>query len=157
MPEPSHLGSDGNARMVDVSEKKATFREAVARGTITLGRNAAKALENDEVPKGDVYAAARIAAITAVKRTWEVIPLCHPVTIGGVELELRKEGVAVRVTCRVTGVERTGYEMEALNGVTTALLTIYDMTKSLDRGMTIGEVRLLKKSGGKSGEYTWQK
>lgn len=152
----NHLSGDGSARMVDVSEKEATRREAVAGGKIVLGENASAALDSTDVPKGDVFAAARLGAISAVKRTWETIPLCHPLRIGGVDVDIRKEGREVSVICRVTGKESTGFEMEALCGVTAALLVVYDMTKALDRGMEIGEVRLLSKSGGKSGEYRWQ-
>ncbi len=152
----SHIDEKGNARMVDVSSKKATARTAVASGCIKLGRNASAAINDDSVPKGDVFSTARIGAITAVKRTWETIPLCHPLRIGGVEIDFNKNGDTVEVTCTVKGVESTGFEMEALTGVTTALLIIYDMTKALDRGMEIGEVRLIRKSGGKSGEYKWQ-
>ena len=142
--------------MVDVSSKEATSREAVASGRIKLGSNASAAIDDDSVPKGDVFSTARIGAITAVKRTSEIIPLCHPLRIGGVEIEFSKDGNTVCVTCTVKGVESTGFEMEALTGVTTALLIIYDMTKALDRGMEIGEVRVIRKSGGKSGEYKWQ-
>lgn len=156
MVSMSHLSGDGSARMVDVSNKDATRREAVAGGTITLGERASAALDSSDVPKGDVFAAARLGAISAAKRTWETIPLCHPLRIGGVEVNISKKGREVSVTCRVTGTETTGFEMEALCGVTAALLVIYDMTKALDRGMEIGKVRLLSKSGGKSGDYTWQ-
>lgn len=156
MKELSHLDRDGNARMVDVSAKEPTRREAVATGRIKLGENASRSLDRGSVPKGDVFAAARLGAISAVKRTWETIPLCHPLRIGGVEVDLRKSGATVTATCRVTGIESTGFEMEALNGVMTALLVIYDMTKSLDRGMEIDRVRLISKSGGTTGEYRWQ-
>jgi cyclic pyranopterin phosphate synthase len=156
MREMSHLGSDGSARIVDVSGKEPTLREAVARGTVILGANAVRALDDETVPKGDVYAAARLGAISAVKRTWETIPLCHPLRIGGVDVDIQRIGPEITVTCTVRGVETTGFEMEALNGVVTALLVFYDMTKALDRGIEIRDVRLLKKTGGKSGEYQWQ-
>ena len=156
MKQMSHIDEKGNARMVDVSMKEPTARTAVASGCIRLGRNASASIDDDSVPKGDVFSTARIGAITAVKRTWETIPLCHPLRIGGVEIEFSKDGNTVCVTCTVKGVESTGFEMEALTGVTTALLIIYDMTKALDRGMEIGEVRLIRKSGGKLGEYKWQ-
>lgn len=156
MQELSHLDKSGSARMVDVSLKSPSRREAVATGLIKLGENASRAVDDSSVPKGDVYAAARFGAISAVKKTWDTIPLCHPLKIGGVEVEFRKNGPEIQVTCRVTGVESTGFEMEALNGVVTALLVIYDMTKSLDRGMEINQVHLLSKSGGKSGDYRWQ-
>ncbi|MBN2587248.1 MAG: cyclic pyranopterin monophosphate synthase MoaC [Candidatus Fermentibacteraceae bacterium] len=156
MKDFSHLDMNGSARMVDVSGKEVSRREAVACGTIVLGENASRALDDSSVPKGDVFAAARIGAISAVKRTWETIPLCHPLRIGGVEVEIEKEGNEVTAKCRVTGTEATGFEMEALNGAVTALLVVYDMTKALDRGMEIRGVRLLSKSGGKSGDYRWQ-
>jgi cyclic pyranopterin phosphate synthase len=156
MQELSHLRRDGSARIVDVSGKEATLREAVARGTVVLGDNAAKALDDDRVPKGDVYAAARLGAISAVKRTWETIPLCHPLRIGGIDVDIQRDGGEITVTCSVRGMETTGFEMEALNGVVTALLVFYDMTKALDRGIEIRDVRLISKSGGKSGEYRWQ-
>jgi cyclic pyranopterin phosphate synthase len=113
-------------------------------------------LSEDAVPKGDVAAAARIAGISAVKRTPELIPLCHPLRIDSVDVSFRIEGDSVVCTCEVSGVERTGFEMEALTGVSIALLTVYDMLKSVDKGMEIGPVRLLEKTGGKSGEYRWK-
>ncbi|MCD4848946.1 MAG: cyclic pyranopterin monophosphate synthase MoaC [Candidatus Aegiribacteria sp.] len=156
MKKMSHIDKKGNARMVDVSSKEPTERTAVASGCIKLGKNASDSIDDDSVPKGDVFAAARIAAIQAVKKTWETIPLCHPIRIGGTLIELVKDGTSVTAVCTVKGIESTGYEMEALVGVTTALLTVYDMTKALDREMEITDVRLLRKSGGKSGEYIWQ-
>lgn len=156
MKKMSHMDEKGNARMVNVSSKEPAARTAVASGRITLGINASAAIADDTVPKGNVFSTARIGAIMAVKRTWETIPLCHPLRIGGVEIDFNRDGNTVEVTCTVKGMESTGYEMEALTGVTTALLIIYDMTKALDRGMKIGEVRLIRKSGGKSGEYRWQ-
>ncbi|MEN8208630.1 MAG: cyclic pyranopterin monophosphate synthase MoaC [Candidatus Fermentibacteria bacterium] len=156
MKKMSHLDEKGNARMVDVSVKEATRRTATASGCIKLGSNASAAIDNNKAPKGDVYSTARIGAITAVKRTWETIPLCHPLKIGGVEIEFSKDDNIVEVTCTVKGFDSTGFEMEALTGVTAALLIIYDMTKALDRGMEIGEIRLIRKNGGKSGDYKWQ-
>ena len=156
MKKMSHIDEKGNARMVDVSLKEPTARTAVASGCIVLGRNAASAIDDDSSPKGDVFSTARIGAIAAVKKTWELIPLCHPLRIGVVEIDFSRKGNTVGVTCTVKGMEATGFEMEALTGVTTALLIIYDMTKALDRGMEIGEVRLIRKTGGKSGEYRWQ-
>jgi cyclic pyranopterin monophosphate synthase len=157
MKKLSHIDNDGNARMVDVSSKEPTERIAVASGCIRLGRNASAAIDDESVPKGDVFSTARVGAIIAVKKTWETIPLCHPLRIGGVEIEFIKRGDTIEVSCTVRGLESTGFEMEALCGVTAALLIIYDMTKALDRGMEITEVRLVRKSGGKSGEYRWQR
>jgi len=156
MKRMSHIDDKGNARMVDISSKAPTERTATASGRIELGKNSSAAIEDDSVPKGDVFSTARIGAIAAVKKTWELIPLCHPLRIGGVEVDFTKNGSFVEVTCTVRGFDSTGFEMEALTGVTTALLIVYDMTKALDRGMKIGEVRLISKRGGKSGEYRWQ-
>jgi len=157
MMELSHIDDSGNARMVDVSSKEPTFRKAVAFGRILLGGNAVAAMDDNSVPKGDVFSTARIGAINAVKKTWELIPLCHPLKIGCADIDFRKDGNRIEVTCTVQGRDTTGFEMEALTGVATALLIIYDMTKALDKGMEIGEVRLLSKSGGKSGDYRWRK
>jgi cyclic pyranopterin phosphate synthase len=142
--------------MVDISKKEVTERAAAAFGRIRLGRRVARALRERSLPKGDALAAARIAAISAAKRAAYSIPLCHPVRIGGIEVDLKPGTEDMTVTCRVTGLERTGYEMEALSGVTAALLTVYDMCKAISREMVIEEVRLLQKSGGRSGEYRWR-
>jgi len=139
--------------MVDVGAKPVTRREAVAYGRITLNAEASKLLREDKVPKGDVFAAARIAGIQAAKRTGELIPLCHPLGLDAVEIGFRHEGrtVHVRAAVRLNG--RTGVEMEALTAVSVAALTLYDMLKAVDRGMTIGPIRLGAKSGGRSGRY----
>lgn len=155
--EMTHISADGSVEMVDVSEKKPTVRVAEAGGTISLGSEVVRALRERALPKGDALAAARIAAIQAVKTAAIQIPLCHPVSIGGVRVDIQLGEVDVRVRCQVKGSERTGYEMEALSGVTAALLTVYDMCKALSREMEIGGVRLLHKSGGRSGEYRWQR
>lgn len=156
MDGEGHFDTRGAARMMDVSGKPPTRRTAEASGRITLGSGAAAAVIAGSVAKGDVLAVARIGAIQAVKRTWESIPMCHPVRIGGVEVDLLPDERGVTAVCRVTGTDSTGFEMEALSGVTAALLTVYDMTKSIDRGMVISDVRLMSKSGGASGEYKWQ-
>lgn len=156
MKEMSHLDEKGNARMVDISPKELSKRIATANGTITLGKNAAKALTDKSVPKGDVFAVARVGGIQAVKKTSEIIPLCHPLKIGSITLDFKQISREVTVSCTVTGIDRTGFEMEALVGASTALLIIYDMTKSLDREMTIGDIKLIHKAGGKSGEYKWE-
>ena len=150
MKKMSHIDEKGNARMVDVSSKESTARTAIASGCIKLGRNASAAIDDESTPKGDVFSTARIGAITAVKKTWETIPLCHPLRIGGVEIEFNKDGNEVKVICTVKGVESTGFEMEALVGVSTALLTVYDMLKAIDKSMEITGIKLLKKTGGKS-------
>jgi len=152
----SHLDERGNARMVDVSEKTPGPRMAVAEGRIHLGKGAAGVYSGGPSPKGDIRAAARIAAILAVKRVPGLIPLCHTVSIDSVSVDLRLDGEDVVCTCRVSGVERTGFEMEALTGVSVALLTIYDMLKHAGKGMEIRSVRLVEKTGGKSGDYRWE-
>ena len=149
----THLDDDGAARMVDVSAKPATVREAVATGRIGMAAAAAAAIRDGAVAKGDVLAVARVAGIMAAKQTAGLIPLCHPLPISAVKLDLAVEadGVVATATVRTSG--PTGVEMEALTAVSVALLTVYDMAKALDRGMTIGNIRLLAKSGGRSGDW----
>jgi len=153
----THLDSDGRPSMVDVSGKKPTKRTAVASGVITVGDDVSSALrERGTGTKGDVFNTAVIAGIQAAKRTSGLIPLCHPIPVGCIDISFRIEGNRITSMCSVCGTGKTGYEMEALTGVCIALLTVYDMTKALDRSMEIGEVRLLSKDGGKSGEYRWK-
>ena len=142
--------------MVDVGSKRPTRRRAVARGRVRLNRKAFKQLSDNRLAKGDALVVARLAGIQAAKRTAEWIPLCHPVPLEHVELsiELDEAGPAVTVTATATARWTTGVEMEALVAVSAACLTIYDMAKAVDRGMTIGEVQLLRKSGGRSGSWT---
>ena len=149
----THFDAAGNAVMVDVSEKPVTARQAVARGIITMNAEAFAAVERGTVKKGDVLGVARIAGIMATKRTSELIPLCHPLPLTKVSVDftLLPERQAVEAVCTVKTTGVTGVEMEALTGVSTALLTIYDMCKAVDRGMEIADVRLLKKDGGKTG------
>ena len=149
----THLDDHGAARMVDVSAKAATRREAVAEGFIAIAAPALAAIRTQAVAKGDVIAVARIAGIMAAKRTADLIPLCHPLPIDAVTLDLAIEATGIRATATVATTHGTGVEMEALTAVTIALLTVYDMAKAMDRGMTISAVRLLKKSGGRSGEW----
>jgi len=149
----THLDGSGTARMVDVSTKPATVREATAAGRITMSREAAAAIRDGSARKGDVIAVARVAGIMAAKRTAELIPLCHPLPIAGVTLDLAVEDDGVVATATVRTTHGTGVEMEAMTAVSVALLTVYDMVKSVDRGMTIGGVRLLAKSGGRSGDW----
>ncbi|MCJ8159520.1 cyclic pyranopterin monophosphate synthase MoaC [Sphingomonas sp. LaA6.9] len=153
MSRLTHLDETGAARMVDVSGKAATAREATATGRITMSAEAAQAIRDGLVKKGDVLAVARIAGIMAAKKTSDLIPLCHPLPLSSVEIDLVPDdgGVTVTATARTTG--PTGVEMEALTATSVALLTIYDMAKALDRGMEIGGVRLIAKSGGKSGDW----
>ena len=151
--ELSHLDAAGNARMVEVGAKPETQRSATARGRIAMSPVALAAIRDGAVPKGDVLAAARIAGIMAAKKTAELIPLCHPLALTGVTVDfaLTETGVEVTATASLTG--RTGIEMEAMAATCIALLTIYDMAKALDKAMVIGEVRLLAKRGGKSGDW----
>ncbi len=154
-PKLSHLGTRGEARMVDVSEKTPTERVAVAEGRVVMLPKTLDAVLKGDARKGDVLGAARIAGILAAKRTHELIPLCHPLPLTKVEVEIKPDrdlpGLIVRATTKVIG--RTGVEMEALTAVTIACLTIYDMAKALERGMRIEAIRLLEKRGGKSGLY----
>jgi cyclic pyranopterin phosphate synthase len=149
----THLDATGAARMVDVTAKPDTRREATATGRITMSDAALAAIRTGAVAKGDVIAVARVAGIMAAKRTADLIPLCHPLPIGGVTLDFVIEEDSVRATATVVTTHGTGVEMEALTAVSVALLTVYDMAKALDRGMTIGAVRLLAKSGGRSGDW----
>lgn len=153
MTKLTHLDDAGQAAMVDVSAKPASMREAVAEGRIRMSATALAAVRDGAVQKGDVLAAARIAGIMAAKRTSEIIPLCHPLMLTKVSVDFGFETDAIRVTAtaRVTG--QTGVEMEALTAVSAALLTCYDMAKSVDKGMVIGDIRLLTKRGGKSGDW----
>lgn len=154
-PKPTHLDERGEARMVDVSEKPATKRLAVARARLSMTQETLDALAGGSIEKGDALATARIAGIQAAKRTPELIPLCHGVALTSVEvaLELVREPPSVVVTATARAFDRTGVEMEALVAASVAALTLYDMLKSIDRAMTIGDVALLEKSGGRSGHY----
>jgi cyclic pyranopterin monophosphate synthase len=155
MARLSHLDEQGRARMVDVSEKEITSRIAVARGTIHMRPETLALILEDKIEKGDVFAVARVAGIMAAKKTSELIPMCHPLSITSVEIDLTaKENPArvdIEATARVSS--KTGVEMEALTAAAVAALTICDMCKAVDREMTIGEIRLFKKSGGKSGTF----
>jgi cyclic pyranopterin phosphate synthase len=151
----SHLTAKGAARMVNVSEKASTHRVAKAEGQISLGPKITEAILNESVKKGDVLAVARVAGIMAAKRTSTSIPLCHSINVTGCQLDLEVDPLGQKLTafCQVTSDGQTGVEMEALHGVSVALLTVYDMCKALGKGMVIGPIRLLEKSGGKSGDY----
>ncbi|WP_114210536.1 cyclic pyranopterin monophosphate synthase MoaC [Acidisarcina polymorpha] len=150
-PKLSHLRSDGSVRMVDVSGKGDTLREAEAQAMVRLGRAALRALRDN--PKGDVLEVARIAGIMAAKRTAELIPLCHNLPLTGIDVEVSVRGTLVRIRGRVRTTAGTGVEMEALTAVTVAALTVYDMCKAAGHGITIEQICLLKKSGGRSGTY----
>lgn len=149
----THLDESGAARMVDVGGKPATARTATATGTIAMAANALAAVRDGSGPKGDVLAAARIAGIMGAKKTAELIPLCHPLGLDTISVEFRfqVDGIAVTATAGLTA--RTGVEMEAMTACCVALLTIYDMAKALDKAMVIGDVRLIEKTGGKSGPW----
>ncbi|MGK2961670.1 MAG: cyclic pyranopterin monophosphate synthase MoaC [Gemmatimonadaceae bacterium] len=151
----SHTDGSGRARMVDVSGKDESERYALASGAIRMSATTLDAIRANALTKGDVLAVARIAAIMAAKRTWELIPLCHPVALTdvGVEFTLDESLPGIRVRSHARTLDRTGVEMEALTAATAALLTIYDMAKALDRGMAIIDVMLLEKTGGSSGDW----
>jgi cyclic pyranopterin phosphate synthase len=149
----THLDDSGAARMVDVGGKAETPRRAVASGRITMSAEALAAIREGNAPKGDVLAAARIAGIMAAKRTGELIPLCHPLGLEAVTVDFTFEDDGVRATATASLTGKTGVEMEAMTAVSVALLTIYDMAKAVDKGMEICEVRLIAKTGGKSGDW----
>lgn len=152
-PRLSHVDRRGRVRMVDVSAKPETEREAVAEGLVRMSAAARRAIRRRDVAKGDPLQTARLAGIMAAKRTSEIIPLCHPLPLSHVDVDLKPgpAGYAIRAVARTVG--RTGVEMEALVAVCAAALTLYDMLKAVDRGMVIGPVRLVEKRGGRSGHY----
>lgn len=154
-PQLSHLDSQGHARMVDVSHKDVTAREATARGRVLMRPETLTLIVDGEIPKGDVFATARIAGIMAAKRTHELIPLCHPLPISGIEVALcpDTDASAVEIEATVRTSSRTGVEMEALTAVSVAALTIYDMCKAVEKTIQIADIRLVAKSGGKSGDF----
>jgi cyclic pyranopterin phosphate synthase len=154
MDKLTHLDATGAARMVDVSAKADSVREAVAEGVIAMAPAVIAAIRAGDIKKGDVLGTARIAGIMAAKQTSNLIPLCHPLPIASVSVDFDYVDTGVRVETRVRTNGKTGVEMEALTAASVALLTIYDMAKALDKGMVIGPVRLLAKSGGKSGDWT---
>jgi cyclic pyranopterin phosphate synthase len=153
MSDLTHIGPDGAARMVDVSGKAETVREAVAQGRIAMSAEAAKAIARGAVVKGDVLAVARVAGIMAAKKTADLIPLCHPLPLSSATIEFAVDEAGVTATATAITTARTGVEMEAMTAVSVALLTIYDMAKAVDKAMVIGGVRLLSKTGGKSGSW----
>ncbi len=150
----SHLDESGRARMVDISAKADTAREAVARGTVRMEPETLALIQSGGMPKGDVIAVARLAGVMAAKRTHELIPLCHPLLLTDIDVEIvpdeAENALQISATVRTTG--KTGVEMEALTAVSIAALTVYDMCKAVDRGMRVEGVRLARKRGGKSGE-----
>jgi cyclic pyranopterin phosphate synthase len=150
----SHVDAKGTVRMVDVGDKAVTSREAIARGRITMSAAAVRQIRSGAVKKGDPLQTARLAGIMAAKRTSELVPLCHPLLLTHVEVTLdpRRDGYAIEARVRTSG--QTGVEMEALTAVSVAALTIYDMIKAVDKAMVIGEIRVVHKSGGRSGTWT---
>ena len=150
-----HLSPAGEARMVDVSEKGVTTRVAVAEAQVSMNEQTHAALFGGNLPKGDALAAVRLAAIMAAKRTSELIPLCHPLPIDAIDVRVEQTAGGARITAEVSTAGRTGVEMEALTAVTVGALTLYDMVKGIERGVEIGPIRLLRKSGGRSG--TWER
>ncbi len=153
MNKLTHIDEAGHARMVDVSEKAETVREATAKGRVTMRPETISLVTAGTARKGDVLAVARLAGIMAAKRTADLIPLCHPLPISAVTVDLDLTETAVEITATVRTTGRTGVEMEALTAVSVAALTVYDMLKAADRGMTIEAIRVVQKSGGKSGDF----
>jgi cyclic pyranopterin phosphate synthase len=153
IPTPTHFDSSGQVHMVDVSEKATTERVAIAKGTVKMKASTLALIEQGEIAKGNVLSIAQTAGIMAAKKTQELIPLCHPLRITNVTVEFQtnKDASAIEITATVKAAEKTGVEMEALTAVAVSALTIYDMCKAVDRGMTIENIRLVHKSGGKSG------
>lgn len=152
----THFDSQGQATMVDVASKHITLREAVAQARVVVGREVMRAVLEQNLPKGDLFATARIAGIQGAKKTAELVPLCHPLMLSQISLDFAPDPsrAEIRIACRVKCNGRTGVEMEALTGAAVAALTIYDMVKGLDKGAVIQDVRLLTKSGGKAGDWS---
>lgn len=155
MPELTHFNEQGRARMVDVTEKAVTCRRAAAAGEIHVSPQTMAHIKNGTLKKGDVLAVAQVAGIQAAKHTWELIPMCHPLPLTGIDITFRltEEPCMVEISAAVTCTGVTGVEMEALAAVSAAALTIYDMCKAVQKDMNITNIRLLAKSGGKSGDY----
>lgn len=151
--ELTHINQQGRARMVDVTEKAVTFRTALAEGRVRMAPETLELIRTGGAPKGDVLAVAQVAGIMAAKRTHELIPMCHPLRLTGVDLRFTLEPDAVHIRAEVKCKGETGVEMEALTAASAAALTIYDMCKAVQKDMEIGDIRLLRKTGGKSGDY----
>ena len=150
----THIDDNGAARMLDVGEKEVTRRSASAQAVVSMQPETLSLILSGGMPKGDVFACARIAGIMAAKRTWELIPMCHPLPIEGIEMEITPiSDTDVRIVSTLRCTHKTGIEMEALTAASVAALTLYDMCKAVDRGMVIRDVMLLRKSGGKSGDF----
>ncbi|MCI9121739.1 MAG: cyclic pyranopterin monophosphate synthase MoaC [Oscillibacter sp.] len=151
--ELTHINEQGRARMVDVTEKTQTFRTAIAEGRVRMSPETAHLIRTGGTPKGDVLAVAQVAGILAAKRTHELIPMCHPLRLTGVDIRFQLEEQAVHIQAEVKCRGETGVEMEALTAVSAAALTVYDMCKAVQKDMVIDSVRLCRKTGGKSGDY----
>jgi len=155
MKKLTHIDRSGKARMVDVSDKPQTLREAVARGMVTMKKTTLKLIQENSIAKGDVLMVARVAGIMAAKKTHEIIPLCHPLNISSVQIDFsldqEKKRIIIESSVKITG--QTGVEMEALTAVSAAALTIYDMCKAVDKEMVISDIMLIEKTGGKSGTF----
>ena len=151
----THLDEKGRAKMVDVTAKKSTVREAVAQGKVLMNPNTLTAIEQGEMPKGDVFGVARIAGIMAAKKTSDIIPMCHPLELTGINVDFSSniEKGEITIKANVKTVGKTGVEMEAMTAVSAAALAIYDMCKSADRGIILSDIKLITKSGGKSGTF----
>ncbi len=151
----SHLDKQGKAKMVDITEKTLTKRKAIARGSVYMKPETLRLIEDKKIPKGDVFCVAKIAGIMAVKNTWNIIPMCHPLSITSVDIDFKsdieKNKIEIEATVKIVG--QTGVEMEALTAVSVAALTIYDMCKAVDKDMVISDIMLIEKRGGKSGIY----
>jgi cyclic pyranopterin phosphate synthase len=155
MTKFSHLDEKGKAKMVDVTAKEPTAREAVARGKVLMRRDVVALIERGKVPKGDVLNVAKIAGIMAAKKTGDMIPMCHPLELTGIDIEftINEEAGEIAIEATVRNIGRTGVEMEALTAVSVAALTIYDMCKSADKNMVLTDIKLISKHGGKSGSF----
>lgn len=151
--ELTHINEQGRARMVDVTEKAVTFRAAEAEGRVRMAPETVELIRTGGTPKGDVLAVAQVAGIMAAKRTHELIPMCHPLALTGVDIRFTLEEAAVHIRARVKCRGETGVEMEALTAASAAALTIYDMCKAVQKDLEIGDIRLLRKTGGKSGDF----
>ncbi len=153
MKKITHLNDEGQAHMVDISKKRLTSRKSTASGFVKLKKETIKTIRSNKLPKGDILSIARIAGIMAAKKTSEIIPLCHPIALSSVTIDLNITDKGIEVITNVSNQGKTGVEMEALTATSVCCLTIYDMTKSLDRSAEISSIKLISKSGGKSGNW----
>lgn len=157
MSELTHFNEEGRAKMVDVSEKSETVRTAIAHSSITVNQEIYERMTNNQIKKGDVLAVAQVAAVMAAKKTWETIPMCHPISLTGVDISFRwdveEEDYNLLIQASVKTKGNTGVEMEALTAASVCALTVYDMCKAIDKGMVIGKTYLVEKTGGKNGDF----